>query len=92
MQLEVFSSLDIKTKVKQKFPPFVGVKSRTAGSVDAEMGVKRVKDGDGEGEGRGEWRSRWMRRSASEWMEIPMTEDDNNRSSVFFHFALLSYY
>lgn len=85
-------SLDIKTKVKQKLPPFVGAKSRTAGSVDAETGARRVNEGlrggeqgaNGEADGCGEAR-------ASGW-RFPMTEDDNNRSSVFFHFALLSYY
>lgn len=85
--------MDIKTKVKQKLPPFAGVKSRTTGSVDAETGARRVKEGqgprqkeraNGEADGCGEAR-------ASGW-RFPMTEDDNNRSSVFFHFALLSYY
>lgn len=38
--------------MKQKLPPFVGVKSRTAGSVDVETGVRRVKEGPREGEGR----------------------------------------
>lgn len=71
MQFEISSSLDIKTKVKQKLPPFVGMKSRTAGSVDAEMGARRIKGGCGRGEEGDKWRSRWMRRSASEWMEIP---------------------
>lgn len=31
-------------KVKQKLPPFARAKSRTAGSVDAETGARRVKD------------------------------------------------
>lgn len=71
MQFEVSSSLDIKMKVKQKLPPFVGVKSRTAGSVDAETGARRVKDRvKDRDEGRGR-RDRWMRGSASELMEIP---------------------
>lgn len=65
-----------------------------ADTVDAEMGMRRVKEGQGPGkegandereaDGCGEAR-------ASGW-RFPMTEDDNNRSSVFFHFALLSYY
>jgi len=82
--------LDIKTKVKQKLPPFVeGEKQNGRFGRRRNEGARRIKEGqrseeegaNGEADGCEEARARF-----------PMTEDDNNRSSVFFHFALLSYY
>jgi len=68
------------------------MKSRMADTVDAEMGVRRVKEGQGPGkEGANREADGCGEARASGW-RFPMTEDDNNRSSVFFHFALLSYY